>query len=93
MMTIRERLKEQMFKARVFAFGFWLLGAAGMFFASGNAYQALLFVPFAGFGGAVLYMLFFVKCPKCGARLGQAMSGMTRTNFCPGCGVSLDTRL
>jgi hypothetical protein len=91
MTTIRERLKAQMFKARVAAFGFWLLGAACMFLPKG--YETFFFVPFAGFACAVLYVLFFIKCPKCGVRLGQAMSSMGKANFCLGCGVSLDNRV
>jgi hypothetical protein len=92
MTTIREQLKARMFKARLVAFGFWLLFAAGMFLPKGNAYAALLFIPFVGFAASVLYVIFFVRCPKCGARLGQAMSSMSKPNFCPGCGVSFDTR-
>ena len=92
-MTIREMLKGQMFKAKAIAFGFWLLFAAGFFLPERNAFQALLFIPFIGFAGSVLYILFFVKCPKCGVRLGQAMSSISKPNFCPGCGVSFDSRV
>ena len=93
MATIREALKAQMFKARTISFGFWLLFAAGFFLPKGSALQPLLFIPFIGFAGSVLYIIFFVKCPKCGERLGQAMSSMTKPNFCPGCGVNFDSRV
>lgn len=90
-MTIRDQLKAQMFKARAVAFGFWLLFAAGFLLPVGSPYQALLFIPFTGFVGAILYVLFFVKCPKCDARLGQAMNSLSKPNFCPSCGVSFDS--
>jgi hypothetical protein len=93
MMTIRETLKAQMFKAKAIAFGFWLLLAAGLFLPKGSPYQPLLLIPFVGFAGSVLYILLFIKCPKCGARLGQAMSSMSKPNFCPSCGVSFDSRV
>jgi hypothetical protein len=91
MTTIRETLKAQMFKAKAIAFAFWLLFAAGFFLPTGSALHLLLLIPFIGFAGSILYMLFFVKCPKCGTRLGQAMSSMSKPNFCPGCGVSFDS--
>lgn len=93
MMTIGERVKAQMFKARVAAFGFWLLFALGMFLPLPDTYRALMMVPFFGFMGSVLYILFFVKCPKCDARLGQVMGGFGKPRFCPGCGASFDSRV
>ena len=90
-MTIGELIKAQMFKARAIAFGFWLLFAAGMFLPTSGIYKTLLFLPFIGFAGSVLYILFFVKCPKCDARLGQVMSSISKPKFCPGCGVSFDS--
>ena len=90
-MIIREKLKEQMQRARMVAFGFWLLFAAGMFLPDSlGAVRILNFIPFLGFGGSVLYIMFYVKCPKCGARLGQSLSSISKPNFCPGCGVSFD---
>jgi len=93
MTTIRETLKAQMFKAKAIGFAFWLLFAAGFFLPKGSELQPLMIVPFVGFAGSVLYMLVFVKCPKCGTRLGQAMSSMSKPDFCPGCGVSFDSRV
>jgi hypothetical protein len=93
MATIRETLKAQMFKVGAIAFGFWLLFAAGFFLPNDTGLQALTPISFAGFAGSILYMQFFVKCPKCGARLGQSMSSIRKPNFCPGCGVSLDSRV
>lgn len=81
-----------MFRARAIAFGCWLLFAAGIFLLKDDALRPLLFIPFMGFGGSMLYILFFVKCPKCGTPLGQAMGSMSKPNFCPGCGVGFDRR-
>jgi len=89
-MTIRDKLKSQMFKARCVGFGFWLLFAAGMFLPKNGGYQFLQFIPFAGFAGSILYILLMVKCPKCDARLGQSLNNLKNTNFCPACGVSFD---
>ena len=90
MTTIRETLKAKMLKAKIAAFGFWLLFAAGFFLPKDSAYLPLLVIPFIGFAGSVLYMLLFIRCPKCGERLGQAMSGISKVNFCPSCGTSFD---
>lgn len=91
-MTIRDQLKSQMFKARIVAFGCWLLVAAGIVFPKIGISQAWLIIPLIGFAGAVLYIVLMVKCPKCGARLGQTLSGMSKPNFCPTCGVDFDSR-
>ena len=93
MATIREKLKAQMFKAKVAAFSCWGLVAAGIFLPKGNALQALWLIPFAGFAGSILYIQFFVKCPKCRARLGHALSVTSKPNFCPSCGVDFDSRV
>jgi len=90
-MTIREQLKGKMFKARVIAFGFWILFAGSFFLPKNSPYTPLFLIPFAGFAGSVLYILFFVRCPKCDARLGQALSSTSQINFCPGCGVDLES--
>ena len=92
MTTIRETLSTQLFRAKVVSFGSWVLIAAGYFLPKGSALQTLVLVAFLCFAGSVLYIIYFVKCPKCSARLGQAMSGMSKPNFCPGCGVSFDSR-
>lgn len=89
-MTIRKLLKARIFKARVAGFGCWLL-CAGFIFVVPDAYKAWALIPTLGFAGSVLYVLFFLRCPKCGARIGQAMTGMSKLNFCPTCGVSMDT--
>lgn len=91
-MTIRELLKARLFKARAAIVGCWLLGVGILFLDVPVSYKiwASLISAF-GIGAAVLYMLYFVRCPKCGARIGQAMTGIRKFNFCPTCGVSVDT--
>ncbi|WP_091637930.1 hypothetical protein [Lysobacter sp. cf310] len=91
-MTIRELLKAKLFKARVVGFGCWLLCVGVIFLDVPERYKAWVLIPTLGFVGAVLYMFYCVRCPKCGARIGQAMMGMRKSNFCPSCGVGLDTR-
>ncbi|TXH77462.1 MAG: hypothetical protein E6Q88_01030 [Lysobacteraceae bacterium] len=91
-MTIRDQLKSQMFKARAVAFGCWLVLAGCLFFFKNSINPAWFSIPFIGFAGSVLYILFFVKCPMCGARLGQVLSSMHKPDFCPGCGVNFDSR-
>lgn len=59
-----------------------------------------VFVAFGVFFGAAIALMFFVRCPKCGAALGQLTNefgfqwlqrGKSRQiKFCPYCGVSMD---
>jgi len=90
-MTIRDKLKAQMFKVRIAIFAFWLLFVAGMVLHVGGANQPFALIPFLGFAGAILYSMFFIKCPKCDAPLGQVLNKLRKFNFCPVCGVSLDS--
>ncbi|RDZ26006.1 hypothetical protein [Lysobacter silvisoli] len=92
-MTIGEMLKAKIFRARAVAFGCWLLFAATMFFDLPGLHRGWMVVPFVGFMGAVLYIMWCVNCPRCGARLGQVLSGTSKPNFCPSCGVGLDAHV
>jgi hypothetical protein len=89
-MTIRQQLRSQLFKARGVAFACWFVLAGVILFSPSDRWRALAVIPFAGFFGSVVYMIFFIKCPKCRAQLGQTMNSMRKANFCPGCGVSFD---
>lgn len=91
-MTIGELVKAKMFKARAVAFGCWLLFAASIFLDVPDTYRALSFIPFTGFMGSIVFIIFFVTCPKCDARLGQVMSSIKKPKFCPSCGTSFDSR-
>ena len=88
-MTIRDQLKRKKLRAYAFAVAFWLLVvAAQMFFPQGFAYRALVVAALMGCGALAVYMFYLVRCPKCGARLFQAMQ--SNPAACPNCGVSLD---
>ena len=83
--------------AKIVGFLFWLAFAASIFVLREGGMFFVALIPFVGFGGTVLYILFFVKCPRCTAPLGQAsmamhtpFSGKTKLNFCPNCGVNLN---
>lgn len=97
-MTIREHLAK---KTRLFlgaALACWAFTAGGAFL--GTQDTAVFLIGFVGFTAAILAMIFLVKCPRCGAKLGQSgfafiasRPGAGRPNFCPFCGVRLDERL
>jgi hypothetical protein len=84
-MTIQQDIREKVGKVQKIAFLAWLVCFASIFV--GEEY-ALLFIPgFLGFGGAIIYALYFICCPKCGAKLGQVAFQSKRLKFCPECGV------
>jgi hypothetical protein len=87
-MTIRDQLKKKKLRAYTFAVVFWLLVAvAQMFFPQGFAYRVLVVAALLVCGVFAIYMFYLVRCPKCGARLLQAMQNNPAA--CPNCGVSL----
>jgi hypothetical protein len=78
------------------------LGAAiAQSLPAGVVRAAVPIVGFVFFGGAILALQRFVKCPNCKARLGQTIAmpvalswgSGPRVNFCPFCGVNLDEPL
>lgn len=102
-MTIRDYIKRRMWTWGAVALGSWLLVAltAAISKGAGNTSLApiLPLVGFVGFAGAILGINFFVKCPKCRARLARTIGmqvafGGWRSGpkvcFCPFCGVNLD---
>ncbi|MGD0504992.1 MAG: hypothetical protein ABSD02_19830 [Steroidobacteraceae bacterium] len=105
-MTIRDFIKR---RTRIFfgmAIAGWLVCAGSMIVSEnaqckpgcGNVRPAPptgLFLGVPLFAGAILGMTFFIKCPRCSARLGQfsmqtPFSFGRQINFCPYCGVSFD---
>ena len=89
-MTIGEALRGQLRITQVVALVFWLV--AVLCSASGLPLSNFVVIPAIGFGAAVLYLGAAIRCPKCGARVGQTMMA-TKTYFCPNCGVSFNTQL
>ena len=101
-MTIRDYIKRRMWTWGAVALGSWLVVALGAAISKGGGRGALPpllpLAGFAGFASAILAMQFFVKCPKCRARLAQTIAmyvafqwgGRRQVNFCPFCGVNLD---
>jgi hypothetical protein len=104
-MTIRQYLKRRTRLFLAMAIGSWLLCALpiGLFGGSGQLQPGrgdipptvAFFLGFPIFAGAIIGMMFFVKCPRCSARLGQftmqtPFSTGRQMNFCPYCGVNLD---
>ena len=98
-MTIRELLLSQLRRLMLVGFGCWLAFAvAGIAGSSGYVPTWVAFIPFVGFGGTILSLLFRVRCPRCGGRLGQMAALLNPkwrafnrpVNFCPYCGVSLE---
>jgi hypothetical protein len=96
-MTIKEFITKKLRKATMIGFLFWLaFGATIIIPKEGNLFFISL-IPFAGFFGTIIYIIFFVKCPKCSTPLGQAsmsyrnpFSRKTKLNFCPNCGVDFN---
>lgn len=84
-MTIQQDIRAKISKAYKIAISGWLLCFAGI--VLGDNY-ALLFIPgFLIFGGAVLFVMFSICCPKCGARIGQTAFQSKKLKFCPECGI------
>ena len=90
-MTIREYLNRRLFRGQMVAGLAWLVFAANLF--SADEAPVFIFFPFIVFGGAVFYLLDFIKCPKCGATIGRVMERSNQFNYCPGCGVNFDSPL
>ena len=99
-MTISESIHSKLKKAKIIGFIFWLLFAATIVIpVEGNLFFISL-IPFIGFGGTVLYILLFLKCPRCDTAIGQAtansggfFSKKSNLNFCPNCGVDFKDEL
>jgi hypothetical protein len=76
----------------------WLGAAGSMFLAANGNVPWLFFVFFVGFAVAILGIMFFLRCPRCGGPIGATnatlvtdqMLFVRRINFCPYCGISLD---
>ena len=94
--TIRDYIKRRVRWLMAIGLAAWLSIPLWMAATHDPAQPYVPFVAITVFGSAVLGMQFFVRCPRCKARLGQigmqiGISFLKPTvNFCPYCGVSLD---
>ena len=94
-MTLSDQIETKVKRAKIVGLAFWLAFAAMIFFDNAGGLFFLAFIPFIGFGGTILYILYFIKCPNCKVELGQAAaySGNffqkeSKLNYCPNCGVN-----
>jgi hypothetical protein len=101
--TIRQRLDRQrksLLLVFVVSIALAMIPQFWLFNGVANAHSPFLIASGVlgslGFIGAFVATVFFVKCPKCNARLGQFTVGpfafrpSRRVNFCPYCGVNFD---
>jgi hypothetical protein len=99
--TIRANIKRQVRRLAVLGLCGWLLIPLSAWMGDGTPHGPLLLVGFLLFFGAILFLQ-WVMCPKCSGKIGQnigmavAFSGFwfsagRKPNYCPYCGVSLDT--
>ncbi len=100
MMTISEHIESKIKLAKLIAIVSWLVFAGMMLLPYSAGLYFYYFIPFAGFAGAVTFILFFIKCPSCNQPLGQvaAYSGnpfqkKSNLNFCPNCGVNFENEI
>jgi hypothetical protein len=97
--TIRDYIKRRVRLAFAAAFAAWLSIPLFVFANKGKEPIPVVLVAVAipVFFGVILYMTWFLRCPRCRANLGQTVAvpiafrwGRRKMNFCPYCGVSLD---
>lgn len=99
--TIRMFIKRRVWALTAVGFTSWLLFALSAALSDATTRKhpppVLAVCAFVLFGAAALFLQLWVRCPKCSRRLGQtialpvAFGGMKAPNFCPYCGVDLDT--
>jgi hypothetical protein len=96
--SIRDYLKRRVRWCLALAFAGWLVFALSAAAAHGKPDPALIALGFTLFGGAIAAMQWTIKCPKCGAKLGQTIAMQVafswgsgpQVGYCPFCGVNLD---
>ena len=84
----------------IIGFLFWLGFAATIVLAEQQELFLLSLISFAGFVGTIVYIMFFISCPRCKAPLGNAsmiygkpFSRKISLNYCPNCGVDLNDEM
>jgi hypothetical protein len=103
--SIRQYLRRRVWTCGGVMLCGWLMVAAGGSLARQlPAWLPVEVLPVLGFilfGGGVVALQLLVRCPSCRARLGQTIAmpmafnwgSGARINFCPFCGINLDTPL
>ena len=100
--TIREHLKQRFRWGVIAAVVSFVLLIGIVASADGNPGPFFL-IGFIPFMGAVLYMNFAVRCPKCGGNLGLTIAhfisvgsfGLSKhqASYCPFCGTQIDEEI
>jgi len=100
-MTLRESIAKRKRAAGIVTYAALAWFAAGMGLSGAEPPWVFLAVPgFLVFFAGTFYLLFFLRCPRCGGAIGYVVSYLSspfsisrRVRFCPFCGVSLDSEL
>jgi hypothetical protein len=102
--TIRDYIKRRVRWAGAIAIAGWLTIALSMGLGprteGHGSLSPITVLGFVAFIGAILSLQFGLKCPKCSRRIAQSIGfsvGLPWSgeppNYCPYCGVNLDTPL
>jgi hypothetical protein len=98
--TIRDYIKRRVRWTVAIAVLGWILIPISAFLWHGQGNSAFTLLGFLVFFTAMVSMQWFLRCPKCDARIGQTIAfavgvtigfGTSKVKFCPYCGVNLDT--
>ena len=98
--TVREFVAKRKRRAGIVAYAGLAMLMIGVLLGEGHPWLAIIIPGFAVFLGANVYLLFFLRCPRCGGNIGYPVSGISgpfsvsrKVRFCPFCGVALDADL
>ena len=100
MSTLRSLINAKKKKITWVAIASWLTFAACLVLSARFPQTfPLIFVAFTGFIVSILFLMFGIRCAKCGGNLGYTISTPSssffsisdKIRFCPYCGVRLDT--
>jgi hypothetical protein len=98
-MTIRVFLTSRFRKLMFFGILAWICAAGLTLSEASRLVPAwITTIPIFCFAAVVLLVLFWIRCPRCGGRMGQLAGFLNakerffqrRINFCPYCGVNFD---
>jgi hypothetical protein len=99
-MTIQESLSVRLRRAKIFGLYFWAAFAVTAFLPFDKEYFFLSLIPFICFGLTVIYILFFVRRPKCNTSLGLTCFGSStpfkkkpKVANCPHCKINFNASM